>query len=97
MGRIGSSVSLEVGYNNCTKGQFRGMFPFESLNWPQFRLILSVTGFAFAGGWLVEEHSLPIHFAAWFVAALTCNPAMSAFERKRGALVVVEFSWFPAC
>jgi hypothetical protein len=73
------------------------MFPFESLNWPQFRLILSVTGFAFAGSWLVEEHSLPIHFAAWFVAALTCNPAMSAFERKRGALVVVEFSWFPAC
>jgi len=55
-----------------------------------------VTGLAFAGSWLVEEHSFSIHFARQFVATVTSNPAMSAFQRKWGTLVVVEFRWFPA-
>jgi hypothetical protein len=90
-GRVAFMVSANTGSNNCTEGQFRGMFSLENSNWPQFSLILSMTRFAFAGSWLVVEHSFSLHFASKFMTTVTSNPAMSAFQRKWGALVVVEF------
>jgi hypothetical protein len=77
--RVGCRIAVKVGCNNCTEGQFRGMFSIECLNELQIRLILSVTGFAFARGWFVEDHPLSIHFAGQFVTPVTRNPAMSAF------------------
>lgn len=67
----------------------------ECLNALQIRLVLSVTGFAFARCWFVNTHFFFLHFARHFVTAVTRYPAMRAFQRKRGALVVVEFRRFP--
>ena len=91
LGRVEFRVSANTGTDNCTEGQFRGMFSLENSNWPQFSLILSMTRFAFARSRLVVEHSFSIHFASKFVTTVTSNPAMSAFQRKWGAFVVVEF------
>lgn len=77
------------------KDSFGPCFSLERLNRGQFGLILPVTRFAFTGSWLVEEDSFSIRFANQFVTAVTRNPAMRTFQRKWGALVMVEFRRFP--
>lgn len=62
----------------------------ECLNLRHNQLVLSVTGFAFMWGWLVEQYLLPFHFPRQFMAVVTWNVPVSTFERKRGALVVIE-------
>ena len=93
---LNSEYRPTLGPTTVQKDSFGACSPAKARTGRKFGLLLSMTRFAFAGSWLIEEHFCSLHIVGQFMAIAARHPAMSAFERKWRALVVVEISWLPA-